>query len=150
PSKGNVAWLTIEGPPPFTFKHRAAQQVIMQDISAPFFEELRTKQQTGYLVFSGSEEIERQLFSFFAVQSNTHDSRDLLARFELFLERYLQEFPTEMTEDRFEVLKQTLIETLKQPVRNLKEMAQLLNLLAFKYDADFDWLDKRIAGFKEL
>src|SRR5262249_28718092 len=131
-------------------KKRAAQQVLMQDIYAPFFDELRTKQQTGYLVYSGSEELERKLFSFFVVQSDTHDNRDLLARFELFIERYLQEMPYEFTETRLNTLRNALIESLKQSALNIKDMAQLLNRLAFKYDGDFEWLDKRIAALQEL
>lgn len=154
PTQGNVAWLTMEAQPaasgPPYFKQRAAQQILMQDINAPFFEELRTKQQTGYLVYSGSEELERKLFSFFTVQSDTHDSRDLLARFELFIERYLQEMPHELTEERFNILKFSLIDSLEKANKNVREMSQTLNLIAFKYDADFNWIDKRVAGLKEL
>ena len=150
PSKGNVTWLAVEVAPPFSFKNRAAQQILMQDIYAPFFDDLRTKQQTGYLVYSGSEELERKLFSFFTVQSDTHDTRDLLARFELFLERYLQEMPHDFTEARFNNLRDAIVDSLKQSAKNTKEMAQLLNLLAFKYDGDFEWLDKRIAALNAL
>lgn len=150
PTQGNVSWLSVEAQPPYSFKQRAAQQLLMQDINAPFFEELRTKQQTGYLVYSGSEELERKLFSFFTVQSDTHSGRDLLARFELFIERYLQEMPHELTEERFKTLKYSLIDSLEKANKNVREMAQTLNLIAFKYDADFDWLDKRVAGLKEL
>ncbi len=150
PSKGNVSWLTLEASPPFSFKNRAALQLLMQDVNAPFFDDLRTKQQTGYLVYSGPEELERKLFSYFVVQSDTHAGRDLLARFELFLERYLQEAPLDLTEERFETLKSAQIAALRQSVKNIRDMAQALNLLAFKYDADFDWLDKRVQGLKEL
>ncbi|MCE5316035.1 MAG: insulinase family protein [Parachlamydia sp.] len=150
PTQGNIAWLTLEAQPPYSFKQRAALQVLMQDINAPFFEELRTKQQTGYLVYSGAEELERKLFSFFTVQSDTHDGRDLLSRFELFLERYLQEMPHELTEERFNTLKYSLIDSMEKANKNIREMSLTLNLLAFKYDADFTWLDQRVAGLKEL
>lgn len=150
PSKGNITWLTIQAAPPFSLQKRAAQQVIMQDIYPLFFDDLRTKQQTGYLVYSGSEELERKLFGFFTVQSDTHDNRDLLARFELFLERYLQELPFEFTETRLNTLRSALIESLKQSALNTKDMTQLLNLLAFKYDGDFEWIDKRIASLAAL
>lgn len=150
PTKGNVSWLTIQDAPPFTFKKRAALQLIMRDLYAPFFDELRTKQQTGYLVYSGPEELERKLFGYFIVQSDTHAGRDLLARFELFLERYLQEAPYELTEEKFQLLKATQIENLRKANRNVKDIADSLNLLAFKYDGDFDWLDKRVAALQEL
>lgn len=148
-AEGNSAILTIEYPT-FSFQNRAAQQLLMQALGEPFFAELRTKQQTGYIVYNTSEEVERRLFDFFAVQSNTHDPRDLLARFELFIENYMQEIPREITEKRFETIRDALIVSLQNPAKNPKTMAELLFQLGFKFKGDFKWLDKRIAGFKDL
>ncbi len=147
--QGNAAVLVVQNPQ-FSFKDRAAQQVIMQAMIEPFFDELRTKQQTGYLVYNAGEEVERRLLDFFAVQSNSHDPRDLLARFELFIERYLQEITTELPEERYNKIRNALITNLKTPAQNVTDMAEFLDNLAFKYDGDFDWLDKRIAGLQEL
>lgn len=148
-SEGNAAILTIEYPT-FSFRNRAAQQVLMQALGEPFFANLRTKQQTGYIVYNIGEELEKKLFNFFAVQSNTHDPRDLLARFELFIENYLQEISQEISESRFATIRDALIVTLENPAKNPKTMAELLYQLGFKFKGDFKWLDKRIAGFKEL
>jgi|694.fasta_scaffold03504_12 insulysin len=147
--EGNAALLCLEMPP-FSFKNRAAQQILMQAIDEPFFADLRTRQQTGYLVYSAGEEMEKHLFNFFAVQSNTHDPRDLLARFELFIEGYLQELDAELPEERFDKIREALVTNLKTSVRNIKTMAELLHKIAFKYDGDFDWMDERIAGFSNL
>ncbi len=134
----------------FSFTSRAAQQILMQAISESFYSTLRTKQQTGYLIFTKGEELEKRLFNLFAVQSNTHDPRDLLARFELFIETFLQEMrQTELTEERFEVIRHALLTTTAQPPQNLIDMGTLLKTLAFRYK-DFDWISKRIQGFKEL
>jgi insulysin len=122
----------------------------MQAMKEPFFSDLRTRQQTGYIVFSQAREIERHLFNLFGVQSNTHAVRDLLARFELFIEGYLQSISEDLTEERFETIRQTLINTLKDPAKDMGEMGELLQRLAFKYDADFNWVDKRVQGFKDL
>jgi insulysin len=147
--QGNAAFLAIENPE-FTFQKRAAQQILMQAISEPFFAQLRTKQQKGYIVSSSAEEIERELFNIFAVQSNTHDPRDLLARFELFIESYLQEITLELTEERFTNIKKALINLVSHPAKNIQEMGELLNRLAFKYEQDFEWINKRIEGFNQL
>ncbi len=150
PSQGNAAFLAIESPD-YTFKNRAAQQILMKAMEEPFFSTLRTKQQTGYLVFSGGEEIERKIFSVFTVQSNTHDPRDLLARFELFIEGFLQELgKTYLNIQNFEIIKASVLQDIEKPQNNLDEMGDLIQKLAFKYDGDFDWLDKRIEGFKNL
>jgi len=148
--QGNAAVLTIEGLPEFSFKMRAAQQLLMQAVKEPFFSSLRTQQQTGYLVFSDALEVKKQLFNLFAIQSITHDPRDLLARFEQFIEGYMQEIDTDLPEERFETIKNALIFDLEQPRKSVSEMGEFLHKLAFEYEGDFDWVEKRIQGFKEL
>src|SRR5690606_11134249 len=116
---------------------------LMTAIKQPFFEELRTKQQTGYIVDSFAQEIEKKLFNLFVVQSNSHDPQDLLYRFETFIENYLQEIgKAELTEEQFETIKQALLQNLEQPANNIKEMGKLLTELMVKHDGDFLWMDK--------
>lgn len=148
-AQGNAAILTIEFPY-FDFKARAMQQILTQAMSQSFFSALRTKQQTGYMVYNENQELEKHLFNLFAVQSNTHAVRDLLARYELFIEGYMQELPQELTEERFERNKQAVLTVLEQPPKNINEMGELLHRLAFTYDGDFGWMTKRIQGVKEL
>lgn len=149
-AQGNAAVLAIEAMP-FSFQTKAAQQVLMQAMKDPFFDDLRTKQQTGYLVLNQPEEFELHLFNTFLVQSNSHDVRDLLARFELFIEQFLQEMEqSSLPKQRFENIKQALTFTLQQPPNNISEMGSLLHKLAFTYQGDFDWRTKRIKGLQDL
>lgn len=148
-SQGNAALLAVEYSD-FSFKARASQQILMQAITEPFFSTLRTKQQTGYIVYTDEREVEKQLFNLFAVQSNTHSVRDLLARFELFIEGYLQELKHEITPERFKSLKASCLEPLEKPQKNLVDLSELLQKLAFEYQGDFDWISKRIQGIKDL
>lgn len=149
PAEGNATFLVLQSPD-YSLKRRAAQQVLAQAMGEAFFTELRTKQQTGYLVFSNADELERVLFNYLADQSNTHVPRALLARFELFLERYVQELRTDMPEERFNVIRNARAENLRQSLKSTRILAEYLNMIAFKYDADFDWLDKRLEGFAQL
>lgn len=149
-SAGNVTILAVENPT-YSFKERAAQQILMTAIKEPFFATLRTKQQTGYLVQAVDLEVEKKLFNLFFVQSSSYDPRDLLARFEEFIEGYLQELgKTTLDQGQFEKLKKALKSDLQENPKNIEDMAKLLNELAFKYDGDFDWISKRIQGFDEL
>lgn len=148
--QGNALILAIELDQ-YSFKARAAQQILMQAIRQPFFADLRTKQQTGYIVFSMAEELEQHLFDTFAVQSNTHEGRDLLARFEQFIENFLQEMTiSEVTANRFDSIKQSLLTTLKQPPQSMTEMLTILYKLAFTYNGDFDRITKRIQAMDDL
>lgn len=146
---GNAIILAIEGGEA-TYAKRAAQQVAMPPLREAFFNALRTLQQTGYLIFSQGEELEGQLVNLLALQSNSHDVRDLLARFELFLEGFLRSLPAEVTAEHFETLKLALLSQLEQPPHNLVEMSAILQQLAFTYDGAFDRPTKRIEALKEL
>lgn len=135
----------------FTFKRRAAQEILSKGLEDPFFNELRTKQQTAYLVANWAQELERHLYCFFAIQSSSHDTRDLLSRFELFLETSMQHLQENVIpKKRFETIQTALITKLEHPAENLPKMGALLHQLAFDYDGDFNWLEKRKEALKSL
>ncbi|NGX61116.1 MAG: Protease 3 [Chlamydiae bacterium] len=135
----------------FTFTRRAAQEILTKGLEEPFYSELRTRQQTAYLVANWSQEMERHLYSFFAIQSSSHDNRDLLARFELFLESSLQHLSDKVIPaERFAAIQNSLVKRLQNPAENPAKMGALLHNLAFSYDGDFAWFDKRIKALEEL
>lgn len=146
---GNGAVLVLyQGP--FTHKRRAAQQLLADALRPAFFDELRTKQKTGYMVGSYCEEVDLHLFQHFLVQSNSHHPEELLYRFELFLEMELQNLTATIPLERFETLKQSLLDVFKAGFRNLYEQSEQFDLFAYERDADFDWLAKRIEGLESL
>ncbi len=147
--QGNAALLLIdEGS--FTFQKRASQEILAAGLKEAFFNELRTKQKTGYIAASDSQEIEERLFQFFVVQSNSHQPEELLYRFELFLEEFLETFSDKVSKERFETLQQSAVSSIKNRFCNLKEKSGLWDLLAFQYRGDFRFLDKRIAAIQNL
>jgi len=149
-SQGNAAILAIQRGP-FSFEARAAQQILAMGMETPFFDELRTKQQTGYVCHSWEGSAEDRLFQYFAVESTSHDSRDLLARFELMIEQFNRHLTdTAFPKERFETIQKALVERLQNPVSSQREMGELLCLLAFEKEADFDYLAKRIEATQNL
>jgi insulysin len=135
----------------FSFKSRAAQEILSQAISSAFYTTLRTKQQTGYLTQASGIEVNKNYYTFFSVQSSTHDPRDLLARFELFIESFLDDMSHGgFTPENFKLIRDTLLENLENSPQNMVEMGSLLKNLAFKYEGDFEWIAKRKQGFKDL
>lgn len=149
PMQGNAVFLLLEQGP-FTFEKRASQQILGKALKESFFDTLRTKQQTAYIAKAWETEEERQLLQFFAVQSSTHGSNELLARFELFIEDFVKNFSTCITQERYNNLQKTLLTTLQMPPENLPTMAQRLNNLAFEYQGDFYWIEKCIESAKTL
>jgi insulysin len=146
---GNSAVLLIEQNP-LTFQNKAAQTILSQALKEAFFTELRSKQKTAYIAHAKDFEVEAALFQYFAVQSNTHDVYDLLSRFEIFIDGYLQEITTNIDEKRFNYLKNTLITQLEIPPKNLPEQNEKNYNLAFDYKADFLLNEKKVKALKEL
>jgi insulysin len=134
----------------FTMEKRAAQQLLSSALRDDFFTTLRTKQQTGYIASAWDMEADRQLLQFFAVQSNTHQPSELLARFELFMEDFSRHIDEKIQEERFETLKASLIKELEMPPETISGKASEFYILAFDYEADFEWIQKRIDSVKKL
>lgn len=147
--QGNGALLLLhEGS--FSMENRAIQQILSAALQDDFFDTLRSKQQTGYIATSSDIEIEQELFQVFGVQSITHSTTELLARFELFLEEFSRDIQEKVSSDRFETLKRTLIKDLGKPPENLPGRAAQLHLFAFEKEGDFQWPEKRIASVEKL
>ena len=133
-----------------TLEKRAAQGILATTLKEGFFNTLRTKQQTAYMAYSWPDELENHLFQSFAVQSSTHAPSELLARFELFLEDFLRNFDKNHSKERFETIRASHITKLERSPENLGGMASKLHSLAFKYDGEFDRIQKRIEAYKNL
>ncbi|MFI5333708.1 MAG: insulinase family protein [Chlamydiales bacterium] len=149
PRQGNGVILLLEQGA-FTFEKRAAQEILATVLKESFFDTLRTKQQTAYIAKAWAVERERQLLQFFAVQSSTHHPSDLIGRFELFLEDFLGKFHSALPRTRFEEMRKMHIETLQMVPENLFVMGKRLTQLAFEYDGDFNWIERKIDATSAL
>lgn len=134
----------------FSYESRAMQLLMERFIPELFFEELRTKQQTGYIAKSKGEDLEGELTEFFLVQSNTHQPSELLARFDLFLDELSQEIDTLIPKDSFLQAHAMLLHDLSQPPENMDLLSQHLFSLGFDYGGDFTQRLKLIASLEKI
>lgn len=127
---------------------KAKTALLMPVVSEQFFDTLRTKQHTGYIAKALDTEIALQQFYLFAVQSNSHGSLELLYRFELFIEDFVNNFEMRYSQDKFESIKQSLIQELTARKENLATLASHdMRILCYR-DGDFTWDDKLIEAIK--
>lgn len=148
-AQGNSTLLLIdEGS--FTLPKRAAQEILSSALKEAFFQEMRTRQKTGYFATAECQELEERLYQIFVVQSNSHQPEDLLYRYELFLEEFLEDFSNKIPKERYAILQESAAAQLKNRFCNLKEKSALLDLLAFQYRGDFQFLEKRMAAIRSL
>lgn len=148
-AQGNATllFLQVDG---FSPSFRNMQQILSAALSEAFFNELRTRQQTGYIVSSDGMDFQRFLFNYFAVQSTNHTPEDLLWRFEQFLETYLRNMESaEIGEERFFDLKRSIEVGLKEPPPTLSLYGEQQFKFAFEIE-DFDWMKKRLDALKSL
>lgn len=132
------------------FESRAVQKVLSQALQTAFFEALRTQQQTAYIVDSYDQERENQLLQYFIVQSNTHTANDLLARFELFLKDFDKNLDAEISLERFEAIRSSVISSLKNMKKeSFLDRLRTLFTLSF-YHQDFERIKKLIDGLNAL
>jgi len=134
----------------FSFKNRAAQNILSQTLREAFFTSLRSEQKTAYIAHSTDVEMQKHLYQLFFVQSNSHSVKDLLARFEIFIEDYEDNIEEKISDQRFENIKKSIINNLENPYKNLQEMSSTLNNIAFEKEKDFLWYEKRIEAMQKL
>lgn len=147
-AEGSALFLALEMKE-YNPKMRNIQEILSQALSEAFFAELRTNQQTGYIVFEDALESQKHLFNFFAVQSTTHTPQELLWRTELFISNYGRDLNTIISKERFEILKKSLVKQLKTPPATLKLFGEEIFKLAFDIE-DFGWKTKRLDELDHL
>lgn len=146
---GFSATLLIQGDA-YTPEKMGCQMVLNNVIGSDFFNELRTKQQTGYINHSSGLLWNQTLHQIFIVQSPTYSPNELLSRFELYMENFLRNFDETISEERFIHLKESVISDLNQPDNNLSDRVDRLFALAFEYQEDFDRRKKIIDSLNSL
>jgi insulysin len=122
-----------------SLESRAKTALLIPALSEQFFDTLRTKQHTGYIAKAYDTEIAKQQFFVFGVQSNSHGSLELLYRFELFIEDFINNFDYRFTEEDFNQIKASLIAELTARKENLFEMASHDMAILTSRDALFNW-----------
>ncbi|GAB4225768.1 MAG: insulinase family protein [Chlamydiales bacterium] len=149
-NRGNAVILAIENPD-YNYTDLVVSRILSQTLGKAFFSELRTQQKTGYYVSQTSQNIYDHLFSFFIIESHSHDVHDILFRIEMMIETYLQNMEDiTLTKDQFQRVKEALTAELQHPPKNLREVGSILFELAFKQHADFLWYENQLKALDDL
>ncbi|SVD33171.1 uncharacterized protein METZ01_LOCUS386025, partial [marine metagenome] len=128
---------------------RAATLVIDNFVSQPFYNEMRTKQQLGYIVWGGSSRKEDRLLSYFIIQSGTHPADELQNRADTFLATLPDRFKA-LTDEEFERLKNAAREKVKEKPKSIAEKASGIFTRAYDHDGDFDREQTTLRAIDEL
>ena len=128
---------------------RASALVISQAVQQPFYTEMRTNQQLGYIVWSRSIDRDETHYMTFAIQSGEYSADDLNVRADAFITT-LPEFIRTMDTATFRQLVESAIEQLEKEPKSIAERANKLKDLVFEHSADFDRDKKTISALKSV
>lgn len=147
--QGNAAIITLQLGH-YSYEKRASQLLLARAFQDSFFNVLRTKQQLGYIVRAWPSYIEDELFFFMGAQSASYAPEELVARFEVFSEEYQKNLLTEIDEETFLKIKNSLIIQFSEPPRNLQELSTRYFSYAYEFQGEFDRYLKLIQAIKDL
>ncbi|HEX9781429.1 MAG TPA: insulinase family protein [Opitutaceae bacterium] len=128
---------------------RAATLVLANFVGEPFFTELRTRQQLGYIVGGGAGAEERTHFAYFIIQSGEHPADELQARAEAFIAG-LPEMLQSIPEEAWEMIVAGAKSKLEEEDKTIAERAARLFGLAYDYVGDWSRRKDNIAALDAL
>jgi insulysin len=126
-----------------------AGRIIEKFVSQPFFTEMRTKQQLGYIVSSSVQEDNGQYYLFFIIQSESHPADEIAMRADRFIKDLVQEFDS-MADSRFEEFRMAVRNELLEKPKSIMEKCLRFDRLTFEYNKDFDRMDKNLNTLDRL
>ncbi|KAF9941217.1 Insulinase (Peptidase M16) [Modicella reniformis] len=127
---------------------RARVQIMAQIVHEPCFNQLRTKEQLGYLVFSGLRKQTGALGLRFILQSE-RDPLHLESRIEHFLESRMKPYLDEITVDEYEKQVNSLIQKKLEKDKNLRQETYRYWAQIVSGYYDFDELKDEVEEMKQ-
>ena len=122
---------------PKDLQTRMLAELLENFMGEPFYSEMRTRQQLGYIVWSGSYQDDINSYLTFIIQSGTHSADALGSKVKAFLPLLIEQWKA-LPEDEFLALKKAVKEKLLEKPKTIPEKASQFFHLAFNEKAQFD------------
>jgi secreted Zn-dependent insulinase-like peptidase len=147
-SNESACMLVYQGDP-LSEENRAVLRITSQIMNTRFFQDLRTLQQTGYLVHASGMDLEGLPFFYFLSQSSVVAPVSLRGRFQSFLKHFVDDLG-KISEEEFERTRGAVIaEVLKKRNSFGEELSWNYNA-AFRLKGDFEAESRLAAALKAL
>jgi len=115
---------------------RAMSKIISKGLQQPFYTEMRTNQQLGYIVWSYTNNLDETHYLNFLIQSGVYAADELNHRADDFITSSGKIF-RDMDVETFQQLIDSAIEELEKKPMSIAERARKLKTSIFEYDADY-------------
>lgn len=128
---------------------RAQAIIVGKAIQQPFYTEMRTNQQLGYIVWSYVFNRDELFYLAFAIQSGAYSADELDFRADQYISS-LPQYIENMDSTTFNQLIDSAVEELEKKPKSISERGGKLKNLVFEYEADFDRDLKTIGALKTI
>jgi secreted Zn-dependent insulinase-like peptidase len=123
--------------------------MISRPLGQEFYFRMRTRQQLGYIVWSGMGQMRKTLHLNFLVQSGQYPADELIRRMEAFIPGFIRYFQA-LTTEQFETYRTAVIKAKLERDKSLGDIANRLFWMAFRNDERFDYVSRDIAAVEAL
>ena len=130
-------------------KTRALAALISKAVEQPFYTEMRTNQQLGYIVGSYPMNYDETYYLNFLIQSGDYPADDLNSRANTFISS-TPKIVEELTDETFQQLIDSAIERLERKPMSISERAMKNKNLIFEHNKDFERDNKTIEALKKV
>lgn len=128
---------------------QAITSMIALALEQPFYTEMRTNQQLGYIVWSGNFRRRVQTYLYYIIQSGDYPADEVERRADAQIATYPDLF-REMDDETFDGIRAAAIEEIRQRAKTISERANELNEQAYVKSGDFAYEAKTIAALNAL
>ena len=128
---------------------RAATLVLGNFVAEPFYGELRTHQQLGYIVSASTGQDEHTSVAYFIIQSGEHPADEVEARAEAFIAQ-LPDMLGKLSGAEWQTLVGAASDKLKEKDKTIAERAGRLFVLAYDRSADWSENEATLAALGHL
>lgn len=118
-------------------------------IEKPFYHQLRTLEQRGYIVWSGYQELNNVEGFYYVIQSGEKDPEYLQSRIEHFIKLFGQTVD-ELSNEEFEHIVKTLIDKRLEPPKNLLEETKIYWKEITSQNYNFTSLEDEIEALRKM
>lgn len=132
-----------------TPEHWATLQVLSQWIEPQFYTELRTRQQTGYIVSSGSTLTEETLSLFFLIQSGELAPDDLSERVRRFLPEVYNQLAN-LSAEEFETIRRSVLRSSLERPDEMGGAAGRLFQILFEEEQNYEFKSEKLRALASL
>lgn len=132
-----------------TPERRIGLAVMSNLLSSPYYAELRTRQQLGYVVWSGNFNRDKRLQMLFLIQSGDYNPVELKERSDAFLASF-PELLASMPPEAFEQAKAAVRSEIEEKPTSIGEKAGRFASLAFEYDEDWNRKQESLKALEGL